>query len=552
VTVDWQVRPAPGGDVEAIVRPVYAGLAGQVLGALSAAFLSGAGFTGAVGDVLAVPGAPGEPVTVLLGLGPDPSVVAGPEQPTGLELGTEPGSGPGPGPGGAGATERGAAIRTAAAHLARATASYRRLAICAPSADVGPLAEGYLLGGYRFPGYRSTPRETVDQRIDVVAPDAVGTAGAAGVGGAVGAGGVPMTMAALAQGLARGQVMGAAVLLARDLVNEPGGALTPTGFAERALAVADASGLGCEVWDAERITAERLGGLLGVARGSLEPPRLVKLSYRPGHPGQPTPPGQSAPPGQPVRPGQSGSHLQRIALVGKGVTYDAGGISLKPNAQLADMKADMAGAAAVLGAMSALAGLDCQVAVDGWLPLTENMINANPVRVGDVLVTRSGTTVEVRNADAEGRLILADALDLAGETRPDAIIDVATLTDAAAIALGRKIAAVMGNDNALAERLRAAGERAGEPVWPLPLPDRYRRQLRSQVADLVNYTIGTRHGTALLAGLFLREFVPPGIAWAHLDIQGTALCDADDGEWVAGATGFGVRLLAELLTSWPT
>lgn len=487
MTVSWQVRPEPGGDVEAIVRPVYAGQAGQagqLVDGLSDAFLSSAGFTGAVGNVLQVPGASGEPATVLLGLGPDA------------------GDGQGHGPGMDTGTG-GGAIRTAAAHLARAVGGYRRLAICAPPAGVRPLVEGYLLGGYRFAGYRRAPLEPVDQRIDVIAPQG------------------PPTMAALSQG----QVIGAAVLLARDLVNEPGGALTPAGFAERAMSVAAASGVGCEVWDAERITAERLGGLLAVARGSLEPPRLVRLAYRPS------------------------SYQHRIALIGKGVTYDAGGISLKPTAQLADMKADMAGAAAVLGAMSLLAGLDCQVAVDGWLPLTENMINANPVRVGDVLVMRNGTTVEVRNADAEGRLILADALDLAGQTRPDAIIDIATLTDAAAIALGRKIAAVMGTDGALVDRLRAAGERAGEPVWPLPLPDAYRRQLRSQVADLVNYTIGTRHGTALLAGLFLREFVPPGIGWAHLDIQGTALCDADDGEWVAGATGFGVRILAELLTS---
>jgi leucyl aminopeptidase len=276
------------------------------------------------------------------------------------------------------------------------------------------------------------------------------------------------------------------------------------------------------VWDADRIATERLGGLLGVARGSLAPPRLVKLAYRPH------------------------GATRRIALVGKGVTFDAGGISLKPNAQLADMKADMAGAAAVLGAMSALAGLGCPIEVDGWLPLTENMPNADPIRVGDVLRIRNGRTVEIRNADAEGRLILADALVLAGETGPDAIVDIATLTDAAAVALGRRIAAVMGTDNDLVNRIRAAAAQAGEPVWPLPLPDAYRPQLDSKIADLVNYTIGTRHGTALLAGLFLREFVPPAVPWAHLDIQGTAWSDTDDAEWTAGGSGFGVRTLARL------
>ncbi|WP_033817898.1 leucyl aminopeptidase, partial [Kitasatospora sp. MBT63] len=392
----------------------------------------------------------------------------------------------------------------------------RRLAVRAGALDLGQLAEGYLLGGYRFAGYRSGGLPAPDQRVDVLAG--------------------PQEQARAQASLFTGRRRAEAVLLARDLVNEPGGVLTPRTFAERAAKLAAGAGLECEVWDGERIAAERLGGLLGVARGSLEPPRLVRLGYRPAGAG----PAGAGPAG-------AGPGGRRIALVGKGVTFDAGGLSLKPNAQLADMKADMAGAAAVLGAMSVLADLRCPVAVDGWLPLTENMPNADPTRIGDVLRMRDGTTVEIRNADAEGRLILADALLLAGESGPDAIIDLATLTDAAAVALGRRIAALMGNDRALTERVMAAGERAGEPNWPLPLPDAYRGQLASRVADLVNYTIGTRHGTALLAGLFLREFVPPGVPWAHLDIQGTALADGDEGEWTAGGTGFGVRTLIELL-----
>lgn len=476
VTVTWQIRSEPGSDVDAVVWPAYAGEPPHQPGL--AAFLAGTGFTGAVGDVAQLPGPAGEPVTVLLGFGPQRAL-------------------------------SGAAIRSAAGQLARATARYGRFAVVPPPGpDAGAtvvraLVEGYLLGGYRFTRHRSSTNPRHDQRIDVIGPDQ------------------PATRSALAHG----QAVGEAVRFARDLVNEPGGALTPTVFAETAWSVAAAAGLDFESWDAERIAAERLGGLLGVARGSPEPPRLVRLSYRPAH------------------------SERRIALVGKGVTFDAGGMSLKPNAQLADMKADMAGAAAVLGAMSVLDAMDCPVAVDGWLPLTENMLGANPIRVGDVLVMRNGTTVEIRNADAEGRLIMADALVLAGETKPDAIVDIATLTDAAAIALGRRIAAVMSSDAALADQLCAAGERAGEPIWPLPLPAIYRRQLESRVADLVNYTIGTRHGTALLAGLFLREFVPTDTPWAHLDIQGTALCDADDGELVAGGTGFGVRILAEFLIS---
>jgi leucyl aminopeptidase len=480
VTVDWGLRAEPAPEVEVVVRPVWAGesadgLPAAVADGLSAAYLAATGFAGEVGQVLQLPGAP---VTVLLGLGPRPTANAA----------AEAGS---------------AAVRRAAAGLARAVRPYRHLAVHPPAGHLRQLVEGYLLGGYRFTRYLSTAEAPVHQRIDLLAPDTHEARRA----------------------VAEGRRVGEAVLLARDLVNEPGEALTPPAFAERATTVAERAGLSCEVWDAQRIAAEKLGGLLGVSRGSLVPPRLVRLGYRPAR------------------------WSRRIALVGKGVTFDAGGLSLKPNAHLAGMKADMAGAAAVLGAMSALGPLGCEVAVDAWLPLTENMPNADPIRVGDVLVMRDGTTVEICHADAEGRLILADALVLAGESAPDAIIDLATLTDAAAIALGRGIAAVMGTDEALVDALRAAAARAGEPLWPLPLPDAYRPQLRSRVADLVNYTLGARHGTALLAGLFLREFVPSGVPWAHLDIQATALCDADDGERVAGGTGYGVRTLIELLTS---
>ncbi|MFJ9518624.1 leucyl aminopeptidase [Kitasatospora sp. NPDC101801] len=466
MSVEWRLTPRQPADTEAVVTPVWSdGLPPQ----LSPAFLAGSGFAGAPGQTLHLPGTP---ATVLLGCGPRAGY--GPDT-----------------------------ARATGARLARAVTGYRRLALWAPDTDLRALVEGYLLGGYRFAGY-ATAAHGADQRIDLVTAD------------------TPSSRAALAAGLR----VGAAVLLARDLVNEPGEELTPPEFAERARRIAADSGLECEVWDADRIAHERLGGLLGVSRGSLLPPRLVRLSYRPATPA-----------------------TRRIALVGKGVTYDAGGLSLKPNAELAAMKADMAGAAAVLAAMSTLSALNCPVAVDGWLPLTENMPNGNPIRVGDVLRMRSGTTVEVRHADAEGRLILADALTLACETAPDAVIDLATLTDAAAVALGRRITALLATDDTLTEDLRTAGRRAGEELWPLPLPDSYRPQLASRVADLANYTLGVRHGTALLAGLFLREFVPPDIPWAHLDIQGTALTDTDEGEWVPGGTGVGVRTLIEYLLS---
>ncbi|GLZ38923.1 leucyl aminopeptidase [Actinokineospora sp. NBRC 105648] len=399
-------------------------------------------------------------------------------------------------------------LRHAAGELARAVAGFDRVAVVLPPGGVRAAVEGMVLGGYQFTRYK-TAGGTAPSRVDLVCPDA--------------------------GGLAEGLAVARAVCLARDLVNEPGETLTPVEFAHRAQALARANGFDCEVWDEHRIADERLGGLLGVSRGSPRPPRLVRLRYRP-------PPGDA-----PV-----------IALVGKGVTYDSGGLSLKPTPQMVDMKADMAGAAAVLAAVSALAELSCPVGVDAWLPLTENMPNADPVRVGDVLRLRGGTTVEVRNADAEGRLILADALTLACESGPAAVLDLATLTDAAAIALGREFAAVMG-DQPLVDRVLRAAALAGEPLWQLPLPARYRRQLASGVADLVNYTTGVRHGTALLAGLFLREFVAADVPWAHLDLQGPALAERTCGESVTGATGYGTRLLIELLAgtgpnccqSWP-
>ncbi|TCO54315.1 leucyl aminopeptidase [Actinocrispum wychmicini] len=458
MTTEWRLVPSPSTDTDAVVLPAFAD-------ALPPGLPAGPGFGGGVGEVLHLPG---EPPQVLLGLGRE------------QDLDSE-------------------AVRRAAACLAREIRRYRT---CTVDLSLPPLllrvfVEGFALGGYRFTRYKSTTPPVGPDRIDVVAS------------------------VDHQSSVDSGRLLADSVLLARDLVNEPGDALTPAVFADRAGAI----GLKCEVWDADRIAGERLGGLLGVSRGSPRPPRLVRLVYEPDQP------------------------VAHIALVGKGVTFDAGGLSLKPTPQMLDMKADMAGAAVVLGAMSVLAPLGCRVRVDGWLPLTENMLNADPIRIGDVLRIRDGTTVEIRNADAEGRLIMADALVLAGETAPDAIVDVATLTDAAAIALGRKFAAVMGNDEAWVGQVCAAAERAGEPVWPLPLPDIYRPQLDSAVADLVNYTSGNRHGTALLAGLFLREFVPPGIPWAHMDIQATAICDADDGEWVAGGTGFGVRTLVELLVN---
>jgi leucyl aminopeptidase len=276
------------------------------------------------------------------------------------------------------------------------------------------------------------------------------------------------------------------------------------------------------VLDLAAIKRLRLGGLLGVNRGSVQPPQFVEIEYKPT--GRPT---------------------GTLAFVGKGITFDSGGLSLKTGAGMMTMKCDMSGAAAVIGAMSVLPEVAPKVRVIGYLPITDNMTDGDATRPGDILRIRNGKTVEVLNTDAEGRLILADALVLASEARPDAIVDLATLTGACLVALGPSIAGLMGNDQAWNDQVRAAADRVGERLWPLPLPEDYRKMLDSPVADLKN--IGGPHGGALTAGLFLREFVGEGIPWVHLDIAGPAFNEAtEDGEIPKGGTGFGVRTLIEL------
>jgi leucyl aminopeptidase len=263
-----------------------------------------------------------------------------------------------------------------------------------------------------------------------------------------------------------------------------------------------------------------MGGVLGVGQGSERPPRFLKLTYSP--------------------PKASG----KLALVGKGVVFDSGGLSLKTSGGMETMKTDMSGAAAVVATMSVLSKVDVKAKVVAYVPLVENMPSGSAIRPGDVLTIRGGTTVEVLNTDAEGRLILADGLQMAVDDKADAIVDVATLTGACMVALGDKIAGLMGNDDAWIGQVREAADRAGEPVWPLPLPDDYRKLLDSEIADLRNISSG-QYGGALTAGLFLREFVD-GVSWAHLDIAGPARAGSDDAYLVKGGTGFGVRTLVEL------
>ena len=409
-----------------------------------------------------------------------------------------------------------ATVRRAGAVLARSCSRHARAAVSLP-VDVSvpaaearrALAEGVILGGYGYTAFKSSTGDDggdSSRKLDRV--DVVGSA-SAGAKAAV----------------ARGAAIAAGVCVARDLANEPGGSLTAPAFAEKTEAVARQAGLECVVWTTEDIEAARLGGLLGVNRGSTHPPRFVELTYEP-----------------------SGTPAATLAYVGKGITFDAGGLSIKTAQGMMAMKMDMCGAAAIIGAMSVLPVVGPPVRVKAYLPMTDNMLGGDATRPGDVLTIRNGKTIEVLNTDAEGRLILADALSLACEEEPDAIIDLATLTGACMVALGPSIAGLMGNDGSLIDQVRAAADRAGERVWHLPLPADYVKQFESNVADMKN--IGGPHGGALTAGLILQQFVDDDIPWVHLDIAGPARAESDDAEITKGGTGFGVRTLVELASGY--
>ncbi|MDQ4070042.1 MAG: leucyl aminopeptidase [Actinomycetota bacterium] len=363
------------------------------------------------------------------------------------------------------------------------------------------IAEGAALAAYRFTRYKADPKPCHLETVAVV-----------GSGDDA------------RHGLDRGARIAAAVTLARDLVNEPARAMTPRRLAEMAGEIAEAEGLTLTVLDEAAIAAGGLGGLGGVAAGSHEPPRLIELVYDP--------------------PNAEGA----VALVGKGITFDSGGLSIKTAEGMETMKTDKSGAAAVLGAMSVIAALAPPVKVVGIIPATENMPGGGALKPGDVLTARNGKTIEVLNTDAEGRLVLADGLSLAVEAGVDAIIDVATLTGACVVALGRKVAGLMGNHAGWIDQVGQAAARAGEDVWPLPLPEDYRKQIDSDVADVKNIG-GGRYAGALTAGLFLREFVGD-VPWAHLDIAGPARSEEDEGYLQKGGTGFGVRTLVEAVTSF--
>jgi leucyl aminopeptidase len=404
-----------------------------------------------------------------------------------------------------------AAIRRAAAAAAKRARSLgvpRAAFQLAPEAldQVGPedaaqaIAEGLAQGAWQFTEMKKPPEEkkAALELVEILAgADAEAMTQGHRTGAAIGAG----------QGLARGiQVL-------------PGNICTPTYVASAASEMAARHGFGITVLDKAAILKEQMGALLAVAQGSIEEPRFIALEYR----------GAEAPP---------------IVLIGKGVTFDTGGISIKPAQNMEEMKYDMSGAAAVLGTFEALGRLRPPIHVVGLIPSTENMPSGSALKPGDVITSLSGKTIEVINTDAEGRLILCDALAYAKRYQPACVLDIATLTGAIVVALGHTVTGVMGSDDTLVEEVRAAGERAGERVWPLPLWEEYRELMKSDIADVKN--AGGRPAGSISAGWFLREFVD-GFPWAHLDIAGTAYTDRDDPTRVKGPTGVGVRLFTEFV-----
>ncbi len=395
-------------------------------------------------------------------------------------------------------------LRRAAGAAVRAlkTGKPRRIALALPARDAAEteaVALGALLGGYAFGRYTNGGQQP-DTELLLLSNGNGDTAAATD----------------------RAQVLATAMSLVRDLVNTSPSDLFPATFAAEAERVAGASGLDIEVLDEKELAEGGYGGLTGVGQGSVHPPRLVRVAY--AHP----------------------DAAKTVVLAGKGITFDSGGLSLKPPKSMEAMKSDMGGAAAVLAAVAAIAELGPAVNVVGYLPLAENMPSGTAQRPSDVITIFGGRTVEVLNTDAEGRLVLADALARSAADSPDLLVDVATLTGAQLVALGPRIMGVMANDNEVLDGIVDAARRAGEAAWPMPLPEELRKGLDSSVADIANVT-AERYGGMLVGGLFLREFVPAGVRWAHLDIAGPAFHEGEPyGYTPKGGTGAAVRCLVQV------
>jgi leucyl aminopeptidase len=421
--------------------------------------------------------------------------------------------------------------RAAGAALARRVNSGDRVALVADPAPaaLSAFAQGLALASYKQPRGAdvTVPTEGEAEGADV----AVAPAGRGGVDEVVVWTSRTLTaeeLATAAEAIRVAGVVARAVFTARDLINMPSLVKSPQWFAERAAAVARAAGLEATVRDVAQLDAEGFGGLVAVGGGSPRPPYLVELGYE----------------------GPAGGDERHRVLVGKGITFDSGGLSLKPTGGMANMKTDMSGAAAVLATMAALPELGAPGRVTGLLCIAENMIGSTALRPGDVISIWGGRTVEVLNTDAEGRLVLADGLAYAaGALGAEVLVDLATLTGAISVALGRRTAGLFASDDALADGLAAAADAAGERVWRLPLTEEYLPALESPVADLANIGRALETGGgSITAALFLREFTA-GLPWAHFDIAGTARSDSDDAEITRGGTGWGVRTLLAWLAA---
>ncbi|HEY3956557.1 MAG TPA: leucyl aminopeptidase [Streptosporangiaceae bacterium] len=399
----------------------------------------------------------------------------------------------------------GAAVRSLAAGPARAVkknengSGPNRIALALPSrdgAETEAAALGGLLGGYSFYRYRTTATPPPPVELSLSGD---GTPGAP-----------------------RAQTLSDAVSLVRDLVNTGPSDMVPADLAGEAERVAAAHGLDVEVLDEKALAEGGYGGIMAVGQGSVHPPRLIRLAY--SHP----------------------EATKTVVFVGKGITFDSGGLSLKPPKSMEHMKSDMAGAATVLGALQAIADLKPVVNVVGYLTSAENMPGGAAQRPADIITIFGGKTVEVLNTDAEGRLVMADGLSRSAADSPHLLVDIATLTGAQTVALGRRVSGVMANDDAVLHGVVESAQRAGEDFWPMPLPEHLRRGLDSDVADLANVS-GDRQGGMLVAGLFLREFVPDGVRWAHLDVAGPAFNESEAwGYTPKGGTGAAMRTLTQI------
>jgi leucyl aminopeptidase len=452
------------------------------------------GATGTAGEVtkLATLGTITAPLVLAVGLGPEPA---------------------GPAP----ATET---LRRACGAAVRALAGCGQVALALPLSDGPPVdshadalqalraqAEGALLGAYRFNAYKTKAvpgqRDPVNT-VSIHVPDA--------------------SDKAFRAELRRASTVTSAVRRVRDWVNTAPNDLRPPAFADAVAGAAGKAGLEVEVLDEKALRRAGFGGILAVGQGSAAPPRLVRIGYRP-----------------------KGAKRQ-VALVGKGITFDSGGVSIKAAQGMWEMKSDMAGAAAVVATLLAVAALKPKVAVTAYVPMAENLPSGSSYRPGDVVTMYGGTKVEVLNTDAEGRMILADAIARAMEDSPDYLLETSTLTGGQVVALGKRVAGVMGTPE-LCERVKAAGDRVGEPAWPMPLPEEIRKGMDSEVADISQVNaLFDRAGSMLQGGTFLAEFVSPEVSWAHIDIAGPAYHPGEPvGYWTKGGTGVPVRLLVAVI-----